>query len=249
MIYKVKGIVLHHAKYRESSAIVYLYTDLFGRQAYLIHSIRGKKSRYPSNLLQSLTFLELEAYHKEGRDLQKLREMRNYLPYRSIPYDLQKSAQAMFIGEVLYRVLREEDPNPELFEFLENSLQLLDVSDESPVNFHLLFLVQLTRFLGFFPENNYREGATVFDMRNGQFGNGTGVHPDFFDHASSELLHDLLGISFSDMNQLSVKQVTRVRFLENLMDYFRLHVQDFGRLKSLPVLHEVFSGKKEKSMD
>ena len=247
MIHKVKGIVLHHAKYRESSAIVHMYTDQFGRQAYLIHSIRGKKSKYPPNILQSLTFLEIEAYHKEGRDLQKLRELTNYIPYRSIPWDLQKSAQAMFIAEVLFRVLREEEPNRGLFEFLESSLQLLDVSEENPANFHLLFLVQLTRFLGFFPENNYGEDAVAFDMRNGQFGDGTRTHPDFFDRKSSDLLHHLLGKSFSDMGQITVNQSVRSHFLENLMDYYRLHIQGFGTMKSLPVLQEIFSGEKEKS--
>jgi DNA repair protein RecO (recombination protein O) len=249
MIHKVKGIALHHVKYKESSAIIYMYTDLFGRQAYLVNNIRGKKSRFPGNLLQSLTFLEIEAYHKEGRELQRLKEMRNYIPYRSIPYDLQKSSQAMFLGEVLYKVLREEDPNRELFGFLENSLQLLDISDETPVNFHLLFLVQLTKYLGFCPENNYGEGRTGFDMRNGQFSNGTGIHPDYFDRRSSELLHKLLGRSFGDILQISVNQETRIQFLEDLMDFYRLHVHEFGNLHALPVVQEIFRTENEKSME
>ena len=249
MIHKVKGVVLHHVKYKESSAVVYMYTDLFGRQAYLVHSIRGKKSRYPGNLLQSLTFLELEAYHKEGKELQRIRELRNYIPYRSIPYDMQKSSQAMFLGEVLYRVLREEEPNRELYEFLENSLQLLDVSDENPANFHLLFLVQLTRFLGFYPVDNYGEGRTGFDMRNGHYGDGPVLHPDHFDSRSSELLHRMLGIGFGDIHKLSVNQEVRTQFLNDLMDYYRLHVHGLGKLKSLDILHEIFREEKEKSRE
>lgn len=248
MIHKVKGIVLHHVKYKESSAIVYMYTDLFGRQAYLVHNIRGKKSRFSGNLLQSLTFLEVEAYHKEARELQRLKEIRNYIPFRSIPYDHKKSSQVMFLGEVLYKVLREEDPNRELFDFLESSLQLLDITDEDPANFHLFFLVQLTKFLGFYPEDNYSELSPGFDMRNGQFGDGSVIHPDYFDHKSSQLLHRLLGSSFGDLFQLSVNQGTRFQFLEDLMEYYRLHVHGFGSLKSLLVLHEVYQEKNEKSM-
>ena len=240
MIHKVKGIVLHHVKYKESSAIVYVYTDQFGRQAYLVNSIRGKKSRYSGNLLQSLTFLELEAYHKEGKELQRLKELRNYIPYRDIPRDPHKSSQALFLAEVLYKALREEDPNWELFEFLEHSLQLLDVSEEDMTNFHLIFLVQLTRFLGFYPENNYGDERTGFDMRNGQFSDGTGIHPDYFDRKSSELLHRLLAAGFKDVSQLSVNQATRKQFLEDIMNYYRHHVHGFGTVKSLQVLHEIY---------
>jgi DNA repair protein RecO (recombination protein O) len=243
MIHTLKGIVLHHVKYKENSAIVYVYTDQFGRQAYLVNSIRGKKSRFSSNLLQSLTLLELEAYHKEGRELQRIKDLRNYMPYRTIPYDHRKSSQALFLSEILYRVLREEDPNTELYKFLESSLQLLDILEDNPSNFHLVFLVQLTKFLGFYPENNYGEERTGFDMRNGQFSNGSGIHPDFFDRKSSELLYRLLGSNFKNLSQITVDQETRMQFLEDIMNYFRLHVHGLGNLKSLPVLQELYHEK------
>jgi len=240
MIHKVKGVVLHHIKYKESSAIVHVYTDLFGRQAYLVNSIRRKKSKFSGNLLQPLTLLEIEAYHKEGRDLQRLKEMQNYQPYRTIPFDVYKSSQALFLAEVLYKTLREEDPNRDLFGFLEHSLQLLDISDESFVNFHLLFLVQLTKFLGFYPENNYNRNLLAFDMRNGQFSNGSGIHPDYFDRESSKLMNLLMGLSFSDLGQDSVNQDIRAKFLEDIVDYYRLHIHGFGTLKSLAVLQEIY---------
>ena len=240
MIHKVKGVVLHHVKYKESSAIVYTYTDLLGRQAYLVNSIRGKKSKFSGNLLQSLTFLEIEAYHKEGRELQRLRDMHNYIPFRSIPYDIQKSSQVLFLAEVLYKTLKEEDPDPGLFEFLENSIQWLDVSDRDLENFHLLFLVQLTKYLGFYPENNFNQKNCGFDMRNGQFADSLSLHPDFFDSDSSNLLHQLLGSTFSDSLELSVNQDVRIRFLKYMMDYYRLQVQGFGTVKSLSVLQEIF---------
>jgi DNA repair protein RecO (recombination protein O) len=240
MIQKVKGIVLHHVKYRESSAILYLYTDKFGRQSYLVNNIRGKSSKYSGNLLQPLTLLELEAYHKPGRDLQRPREMGNYIPYGSITFDPHKSSQALFLAEILYKVLREEEPNGELFEFLENSLHLFDISEEGMENFHLLFLVRLTKYLGFYPDNNYGELRSVFDMSNGQFSGGSDIHPDFFDHQSSAMLHRLLELSFKELSQLSIYQDMRVKFLDNIMHYYRLHIQGFGTVKSLSVLHEIY---------
>ncbi len=240
MIHKVKGVVLHHIKYKESSAIIYVYTDLYGRQAYLVNNIRGRRSRFSGNLLQSLTLLEIEAYHKEGKDLQRVKEISNYIPYRTIPFDMHKNSQTLFLAEILYKVLREEDPNTELFGFLENSLQLLDVSQENMTNFHLLFLVQLTKYLGFYPENNFGEDRRGFDMRNGEFSNGSGIHPDYFDKKSAVLMNKLLKCSFAGLSEMTVLQEDRQKFLENILDYFRLHMYGFGTVKSLAVLQEIY---------
>ncbi len=249
MIQKVKGIVLHHIKYKESSAIVSIYTDLFGRQAYLVNSIRGKKTKFSVNLLQPLTLLNIEAYHKEGKDLQRLKEMQNYIPYRTLAFDHLKSSQVLFLAELLYKVLREEEPNQKLFDFLEHSLQLLDISEEGIVNFHLIFLVQLTKFLGFYPINNYGGENTGFDMRNGQFSDASSIHPDYFDQSTSKLLSKLLGTGFKEIAQISVNQNTRVKFLENMMDYYSIHMHGFGTMKSLSVLNEIYRENNENQFE
>ena len=171
---------------------------------------------------------------------QRLKEIRNYIPYRSIPFDPYKGSQAMFLAEVLYRVLREEDNTPGLFDFLEHSLQILDITEENTYNFHLLFLVQLAKYLGFYPRDNYSTEKNGFDMRNGQFADSFSLHPDFFDTENSLLLHKLLGAGFNTITELSINQDIRTRFLDYLMDFYRLHLQGFGKIKSLTVLHEVF---------
>jgi DNA repair protein RecO (recombination protein O) len=231
---------LHHIRYREDSAIVYIYTDLFGRQAYIANAIQGKKAKFRSNLFQPLSLLEIEAYHREKLEMQRLKEIRNYIPYHSIPVDLYKSSQALFLAEILYKVLREEDPNPDLYNFLEHSLQFLDLQEQHTVNFHLLFLVQLTRYMGFYPDNNYGENNYLFDMRNGEFMNAMGLHPDFFDKTSSAVLNVLLNTNFENLESVDISHEERVKFLDFFMDYFRLHVSGFGKVKSLVVLNEIF---------
>jgi DNA repair protein RecO (recombination protein O) len=240
MLHTTRGIVLHHIRYRESSAIVYAYTDLFGRQSYLVNNIKGKNARFRSNLLQPLSLLEIEAYHKENRELQRLKEIHNYIPYQSIPFDPYKSSQAMFLAEILYKVLREEEPNPDLFNFLEHSLQFLDVAAQHTVNFHLLFLVQLTRHLGFYPGHDDGVNGSLFDMRNGQFKNAIGLHPDFFDESSSAILNILLRTNFENLNGVNISHQDRVKFLEYFMDFYRLHMSGFGKVNSLAVLNEIF---------
>lgn len=240
MLHTLRGVVLHHIRYKESSAIVYIYTDLFGRQAYLANSTRGKRAKFRSNLLQPLSMLEIEAYHKERHELQRMKEIRNYIPYQSIPVDPYKSGQAMFLAEILYKVLREEDPNPDLYNFLENSLQFLDVSEKHTVNFHLLFLVQLTRYLGFYPDKQYGDSSNLFDMRNGQFKEAKSLHPDFFDESSSAVLNVLMNTNFESLKGMKINHEERIRFLDYLMDFYSLHVSGFGKVRSLSILNEIF---------
>jgi DNA repair protein RecO (recombination protein O) len=240
MLHTLRGVVLHHIRYRESSAIVYTYTDLFGRQAYIVNDIKGKRAKFRSNLLQPLSLLEIEAYHKESRELQRLKEVRNYIPYQSIPLDPYKRGQVMFLAEILYKVLREEDPNPDLYNFLEHSLQILDVAAVHTVNFHLLFLVQLTRYLGFYPEKNDGENGRFFDMRNGEFKDTIGLHPDFFDKSSSGVLNMLLQTNFENLEHVNISHQERVKFLEYFVDFYSLHMSGFGKVKSLAVLNEIF---------
>ena len=146
----------------------------------------------------------------------------------------------MFLAEILYKVLREEEPNPDLYNFLEHSLQFLDVATEHTVNFHLLFLVQLTRHLGFYPAHAAVGNSRLFDMRNGQFEDAIGLHPDYFDEASSQILNMLLQRNFEKLDSLNITHQDRVKFLEYFMDFYRLHMSGFGRVKSLSVLNEIF---------
>ena len=240
MLTKVRGIVLHHIKYKENSAIVHMYTDLHGRQSYMINCVRGKKGQNRANLLQPLFFLDLEVYHRPYREMHRIKEFNQYITFRNLPYDLNKSTQAMFIAEVLSRSLKEEEPNPELFEFLVHSIQWLDTSEKYFSFFHLLFLVQLTKYLGFYPENNYSPQTGYFDLRNGQFTGNEHMHPDLVNREVSLSFHHLLNKSFSNLQSLKIEHSIRTQLTDSLLDYYRFHIQDFGKLRSIIVLKEIF---------
>ncbi len=150
MVHKTSGIVFKFFKYRETSVIAKVFTARFGLQTYIINSVRsGKKGKGKMALLQPLTLLDLVVYHKEGAEIQRLSEMRCSQPYKSIPYEVQKSAIALFIAEVLYKCIREEGESERLYLFLEQSMLVLDELDEGYQNFHLQFLLKLSRFLGY----------------------------------------------------------------------------------------------------
>lgn len=240
MLAKVRGIMLHHINYGESSAVAHVYTDLYGRQSYLINKVRGKRARFPASLLQPLYLLELEVYHKNTRELQRIKEVRSYLPFVSLPFDLIKSTQAIFMSEIISRTVREEEANPDLYGFLEKSIQVMDALEKSNPVFHLYFMVQLTRHLGFLPEDNYSEGFQGFDMRNGQFADTGNYHSEFMSQESSRLLHEFLVISYAELDKISTSQVSRNNFLVDMLDYYRLHIHGLGTVKSLSVLQEIF---------
>ena len=241
MIARVKGIVLHHFNYGDSSVIAHIYSDRYGRLSVMINNIRGHRSKFSMNMIQSLSTVEMELYYKENREIQRIKEMSTYLQYQNIPYLIRKSTQAMFIAEVLYKSLREEEANMPLFEFLVSALQVLDLQERNTGIFHLVFLMQLSKYLGFFPRNNFGPVDRLFDLRNGQFAGRPPGHPDFLDERLSVLMHDLLKIGLRDLDDTDAARYQRTGILEGVLDYYQLHVSGFGKLRSLPVLKEILS--------
>ncbi|GET30522.1 DNA repair protein RecO [Prolixibacter sp. SD074] len=237
---KTRAIVLHYLRYGETSMIVTLYTEAFGRMSFMMQGIHGKKSRSKANLLQPLFLLDMEVSYKPGRELQRVKEMRNTLPYTTIPFEIGKSTQAMFLAEILYKVLREEEPRPELFEFLFHSVQYLDLATEGTANFHLVFLLQLARYLGFGPRDNYSGEKPYFDLRNGVFVTMPPPHPDYLMKEESRIFAKLIHVNFDSLATLKLDHKLRDRYLEALLNYFSLHLETTIHIKSLSILRELF---------
>ncbi|MCD4664768.1 MAG: DNA repair protein RecO [Bacteroidales bacterium] len=169
MLHKTRGIVLNKVKYSETSLIVKIYTELFGLQSYLIRGIRNKKSKIKPSLLQHLALIELIVYHKEKKSIQHIKEIKSAYQFKSVPFDIRKSSIIIFLNEILYKVIKEEESNKSLFEFLFNTIQILDINEKGVSDFHLIFLVQLTKFLGFFPKNNFSKTRDNFNLEDGEF--------------------------------------------------------------------------------
>ena len=240
MLHKTRGIVLHHIKYSESSIIAYIYTEGFGRQAYLVNSVRGKKTTSRANLFQPLFLLELDVYYKPQRDLQRIKEFRNILPFKTIPYDVIKSSIVLFLAEILYRTLREEESNPTLFDFLINAIQLFDNSTKGILNFHILFLLQFTKFLGVFPINNFSLINRYLDLKNGTFVTSKPFHPYYLEKDLSQIFSQMLNKELQEFNSVIFPAGKRGLILEKILEYYHLHVEGLGTVKSLKVLREVF---------
>lgn len=237
MYQTTKGIVLHTVKYSETSVIARIYTSTFGLQSYIIKGVRSAKSKSKASLYQPLSILEMQVSHRQNKQLQFIKECRRQYAYQSIPFDTVKSAMALFMLEVISKSIREHEENGELFDFIYDVLCNLDTSEKLNPDFHLLFLVQLSRHLGFMPHENYSEEFAYFEMNEGVF-----TVPNERLHTlgknESKLLYDLMQRNLFDSTPNHLIKVERKRMLHILLDYYQLHIEKFS-LKSPEILEEV----------
>ena len=240
MIQKSRAIVLHQLKYSETSVITTLYTETFGRQSYLINGIRSSKSKQKTGLLQPLFLLEIDAYHKQGRDLQRMKEFKMCHVFQTIPFDISKSTMAMFLAELLNKVLHSEERDVNLFDFIFDSIHYFDTIKEGASNFHLWFLVQLLGYLGFKLHNNYMLPQSWFDMKTGSFVQYRPSYPKTPDLEESKKIAELIGLNADDFHQYAITGNQRARLLEILIEYYTLHIDGMGNINSLKVLQEIF---------
>ncbi len=154
MLKQSRGIVLNYVKYSESGIIARVFTEEFGLQSYSAKGVRSKRSKTKIALFEPLTQVEIVAYQKDNKTIHNLKEIRAYYSYQSIPLDLHKRSILIFLDELLIKTLKEESPVQALFEWLSHALTWFDLDEGNPMNFHLVFMMQLTRFWGFIPRKN-----------------------------------------------------------------------------------------------
>jgi len=239
MLHQTRGIALHSTKFSETSSVVKIYTEVFGLQSYLVKGVRKQHSKIKPGLFQPLTLLDLVAYHKEKSSLQNLKEVNYAHHYQSIPFDIRKSSIAMFINELVYKTIHEEEPHPELFSFLYRSCLHLDEANGNFSLFHLAFSLQLTRYLGCMPQLNHSERTPYMNLREGMFQADAPEHRDFLDPAMSKLFFQILQTGEDADVSLQLPANTRDELLEMILTYYRLHVPGFREMQSHHVLHTV----------
>jgi DNA repair protein RecO (recombination protein O) len=241
MLITTEGIVLHFIKYGDSSVIATIYTRSSGRQAYLLNISHSRKSKIKMGILQPLFLVNLVAYQKDSREVQRIKEIKNDPVYQNIPFEITKSSQALFLAEVLLKTLREQESAPDLFDFIRNSLLYFDLEEGSAGNFHLWFLFRLTEFLGIMPDMNKTGFEGWFDMKKGAIVPFEPSHPFFMNKEATAKLIYLSMLKLADVGQLQITRNMRGYITNKILEYYQLHFQHLGEIKSLKVLNEVFS--------
>lgn len=229
MLHKTKGIVLSSIKYGESSIIIHIYTERFGIQSYIENGVRKAKAKHKMAIFQPLTCLDLVVYKKANSGINRISEIKVNPAYRSIPYEIIKSSIGIFLAEFLNHILRgEEDENPVMFEFIQNSLIYFDQKEEDYINFHLQFLSELSAYLGFKPSGAVEIMDEISNYQQVKLRPGEIVKLE-------ELLAN--GITHS----LKINGEERQQLLKTLIYFYQIHSHSFKEIKSLRILHEVLS--------
>ena len=241
MLVKTEAIVLHAFKYGEARLIVDMFTREAGRLSFAVPIPKTSKGRLKKQYFQPMTLLEVECDVRQRVQLQKLKDARLLTPYSSIPFSPDKLAISLFVAEFLYHALRSEQQNELLFAYLFDSMQWLDIAATGYANFHLTFLMRMSRFLGFYPNlDDYTDGC-VFDLRTSTFSLQVPTHSDFLSPDDSRRIHTLMRMDFPTMHLFQLSRHERNRIAEVLLHYYQLHIPQFPELKSLGVLQELWA--------
>jgi DNA repair protein RecO (recombination protein O) len=222
MIFKTRGIVFRFTKFKETSIIVTIFTEQFGLQSYIVNGVRSKSAKNRIALYQPLTLLNLVVYHRENANIERIKEISCLYPYRTLTSDIRKSTLAMFLTELLNKTVKDESHTGEIFEFLCQSLIVLDTLEKGFENFHLIFLLKLCRYLGFGVYNlNQVLGGRVADLE------------------TEKLLHQLLTTEYDA--PITITHAQRRSLLDLLLKFYAEHMENLGEIKSVQVLKDVFS--------
>ena len=241
MLQTTRGIVLRTIKYKDALMIADVYTETSGRASFLVRVPRSRKSAVKPMLFQPLALVELEADFRPSATIHKVKEAKSAWPFASLPYEPRKAAIALFLAEFLCRAVREEAENRPLFAYLWHSIVWLDECREGFANFHLVFLMRLSRFLGLYPNlEDYREGD-YFDLQAACFTPlRPQTHASYIGPEEASRLLKLMRMNYDTMHLFALSRHERSRCLDVMNEYYRLHLPGFPELKSLGVLKELF---------
>lgn len=234
MLVKTQGLVLRTVKYSDSSLITTILTKELGIRSYLQRGVRSNK-KSKGNICQPLQFLQLVVSERENKNLQFIKEFDADIVYKSIPYDVRKSAIALFMLEAIIASVKEKESNPELYEFVKNSFLELDQKQSFFFNDHLQFLMRLASMLGFQPMNNFSDTKERFALQDGFFVSANEHYPSLLSKEESWLFHQ-----FIKMPAMQLSKLQRQQLLVILEQYYQYQLIDFKKFKTPAVFEGVF---------
>ena len=243
MTHKSKGIVLRAIKYGETSLIVTILTELFGIQTYMVNGVRtASKGGNRAALYQPAMLLEMEVYHNEQKPIHRIKEAGRSLLYHNLFINVVRHSIALFIVEMLHKTSKQPENNPDIFHFAEDVLVKLDTcTDPAAANIPLYFALHLCYFHGFrisLPAAG--TNMEFIDLVEGSFTDHRPSHSHYIAGEDVTITAEILKVmQIEELADIKLNSVRRKNLLLLYMDYYRLHIQDFGNMKTLPVLHEI----------
>ncbi len=240
MLIKTRGIIFRAVKYSETSIITDVYTEEKGLRTYIISGVRTKKSKVSAGLLQVMSLVDLIVYHRDDKDMQRIKEIKPAHVFQSIPFDVRKGAIGMFMVELARKAIREQEENQSLFHFLFQTFQHLDTTKEAIGNLHLCFMIGLSGYLGFLPEGEATPSKPFFDLREGVFTPESPHHSYVLKEEMALLFSQFLKTTPESCHHISINRSLRNELLQQLITFYRLHIENLQTINSHLILKEIF---------
>ena len=241
MLLETRALILRAIKYGDSSLILETYTEARGIRKYIVGGVRKARSRTPASLVQPMNLVDLIGYEREGKDMNRLKEVRPAHVYTRIPFDVYRGTVGLFMLEVTRNAIRETEENPALFNFLFEAFLLLDTTDGPITHFHHHFLLEFTAHLGLLPDGAWSEATPLFDLKEGSFTGGHPGHPDYLDEKRALLFFRLLHARPDELGDITSTRDERNGLLTDIVKYYHYHIEGMREVNSLKVLREVMS--------
>ncbi|MCC6723918.1 MAG: DNA repair protein RecO [Saprospiraceae bacterium] len=239
MLIKTLGIVFKSKKYSETSVIVDVFTEEKGMRSYIVSGVRSQRPTVSAGLLQPMTPVELVAYEKDGHDLNRLKEVKPHHVFQAIPFDIRRSSVGLFMIEVARNGIQGHEAQPELFDFLLRNFVYLDETPHPIANLHLHFMTHLSEYLGFLPGGDYGPETPFFDLKEGVFTDLQPSHQYWLPPLAAGKFYQLLLLPMEKSHEVLFDREERRNLLKSMLNYYRLHIENFPAVHSHEVLEEV----------
>ncbi len=241
MLQSTRGLVFYVARYSDSSGLIKIFTEEAGLQSCIVKSLYSRNAKLKPALFGHLSLLDLIIDYKPGRPIQYIRDASINRFYHEITDNIARTSVLLFINELLYKAIKEEEANPTLFEFIEYTLESLN-DNEIPVNsFHLLFLIRLLDHLGFGPTYSLESTGAYFDLLTGMPVSDDSGHSHIISGDLLKLLRQMSHMDYNDLGNYVIPRKARFELLNTLLDFLRIHIPEMAELKSIKVLHEILA--------
>lgn len=240
MLVKTEGILIYKIKYSETSVILHLLTKDLGVRAFIAKGIRSKKSKTPAALFDYLNVLTVVASQNNHSDLLTIREVSLASANHAPQIDPVQNSIFLFIAEFIHKIVSKPIADSAMYQFVDQSIQYYLHAPQSMPDFHLWFMVKFTFFLGIHPRRNYEAKTPVFNIPHAQFVSASNPAEGAFTDSSSRMLHHYLSISVEQCGKNMEPLTLRNQLLEEILFYYRYHLEHFSGLQSHEILKSVF---------
>ncbi|MBP7184014.1 MAG: DNA repair protein RecO [Saprospiraceae bacterium] len=240
MLLSTKGIVIRTVKYAETSLILEIFTEQKGMRSYIIGGVRTQKSKTKNTALQPMSLVELVAYDRDDKSINRIKEIKSAFIYTNMAFDFKRAAVGLFMIEVAKKAIKEASPNEHLCNYLIESFKWLDQCD-SFANLHLSFMIHLSYFLGFMPEpfDNSSSKQFFFDLKEGQFSSEQPLNSYALDPEYASLLNAIITTPYNMSHTIHLSRSQRQLLLHKIIVYYQLHLDYFTEPNTHHILKEV----------